>query len=368
MELTNDTKQQHFVSRAEQSLNASNPAASAENQRIFSFSLTDRDKCAVLLDDEHGRSIASNLVLYDLFSFDVKNKHATRKNFEALFGQYEAGIRENTESLIGKLASPGSDVKGEILGIFATKLLSFLRNPYSVKKVLATLGGLRGYRPTEADQLGEYNAIIAGKKPQQEYLCSNLEVSPVEYQAWLSALFMLLIRPKDGGPNLLEGVVKALYENPSHLVTVRVDQYTGEHSDKRCLLSDRGYCNPLPQSPHLAFGFNLCSHAFISYVFTDVDKAAPKNIDSQMVEAFKRSPRTVTVFHLKNDLAALSNYNRNVVFQCQSKVYSSSRTVYGIEGLSVSSDEDSPSGKEMKKAEAIMSRYRNTLSALAKRP
>lgn len=231
------------------------------------------------------------------------------------------------------MTSGTPDVKGEILGIFVTKILNFLRNPYSIKKVLRTFGGICDYRPTDSDLLQEYNAIIAGKKPQQEYLCSKLDISSAEYKAWLSALFMLLMRPKNAEPNLLEGIVKAFYESPSHLVSVFVHQYIDEHSDKRCLLSDRGYVNPL-QDPHLAFGFNLCSHAFISYVFTNIDEAAPKDTNPQTIEAFKRGPRTVTVFPSKNDLSALSAYNRQVAFQCHSKVYSSSRMVYGVQALS----------------------------------
>jgi hypothetical protein len=98
MELTNNTKHQHFLSQVEQRLNALNPVSSEVNQRIFSFSLIDRDQCSIALDGEHGRSIANNLLLYDLFSFDVKERRAARMNFESLFGQYESGIKENTES------------------------------------------------------------------------------------------------------------------------------------------------------------------------------------------------------------------------------------------------------------------------------
>ncbi len=331
MDLTNNTKNQHFLSQAEQRLNALNPEAREVNQRIYSFSVADGEKRAPVLDDAEGMSIVSNLSFRDLFSFDVKDRRDARMNFESLFGQYESGIRENTENLMRKLASgPTSDVKAEVLNIFVAKLINFLRNPFSVGEVLRNFGGILRYQPTESDLIEKYNAVRAGEKPQQKYLCSELGLSAAEYQGWLLALFMLLDRPDTGEPNMLERVVKTLYETPSNEVLVCVYQYGDEYSDKRCLLSDRGYSKLVPQGPHLAFSFNLCAHAFISYVFSSIDAAAPKNTPPQILEDYSRRRKTVTVSPFKNDLHALSIYNQTVVRQCHSKVYSSSRTVYGL--------------------------------------
>jgi hypothetical protein len=36
-----------------------------------------------------------------------------------------------------------------------------------------------------------------------------------------------------------------------------------------CLLSDRSYCQPIPDGAHMAMSFNLCSTAFVDYVFAD---------------------------------------------------------------------------------------------------
>lgn len=43
MSLSNPTANQHFLSRAEQQLNALNPDAQPANQRIYSFSRLDRE-------------------------------------------------------------------------------------------------------------------------------------------------------------------------------------------------------------------------------------------------------------------------------------------------------------------------------------
>jgi hypothetical protein len=78
--------------------------------------------------------------LRDVFSFDVL-PDKTRQNFEDLFGGYEATIQKSTLSLLSKLDRGGSsDIKEEILAIFVAKFMNFLRNPFSIKKVLNTIG------------------------------------------------------------------------------------------------------------------------------------------------------------------------------------------------------------------------------------
>jgi hypothetical protein len=330
MQLLNNTKNQHFVSQVEQRLNALNPMASEVNQRIYSFTLEDRENYLVALDDDKGKSIQNNLLLYDLFSFDVINRKSTRMNFELLFEQYETDIKQNTKSLIVKLISGSSDIKAEILNIFVPKVLNFLRNPYSVKKILNSVGQIGRYKPTDPEILQTYGAIISGKRPQQVHLCSELGISDTEYKNWLLALFLLLVRFEDGKTNILESVVKGLYENPSNHIMVFVYQYLDEFDDKRCLLSDRGYSMPLPEGPHLSFDFNLCANAFIRYVFTDVNEAAPAGTDQRTLAAFKQMRRTVNMYYIKNDLNALAIYNRHVIYQCHNKVYSSSKIIYGL--------------------------------------
>ena len=318
------------MSQAEQRLNALNPSADKDNQRIFSFSLADRENYAVTLDDPRGRKIVSNMVLYDLFSFDVAEHGHARSNFEALFGRYESSITRDTLQLVAKLQRGAADIKAEILNILAAKFMNFLRNPHSVKKILNTIGNLGGYHPLDPDLLRQYSAVLAGKKPQQEHLSLQLGITPAEYRAWLSALFMVLTRHDSGEPNLLECIVKALFEEPSNEVLVTVFYYTDEHLDKRCLLADRGYSTPVPEDEHLSFSFNLRSSAFITYVFADIEKAAPKAATREILETYKKRHKVVKVTPAKNDLRALSNYNRNVVYQCFNAVYSSSHFVYGV--------------------------------------
>jgi hypothetical protein len=159
----NPTANQHFVSQIEQRLNALNPDAARHNQRIYSYTVVDRESFALSLDSGRGISIAINLALRDLFSFDVIPNQSLRSNLETMFQQYESIIETNTVGLIQKLEQGQNDIK-EILELFAAKLMNFLRNPYSIKKVLNTIGGILQYHPTDPHDLASYEAVLCRRE------------------------------------------------------------------------------------------------------------------------------------------------------------------------------------------------------------
>jgi hypothetical protein len=330
MQQPNDTANQHFVSQVEQRLNALNPGAAPHNQRIYSFTLVDRESLLLSLDSTRGMNISNNLAFRDLFSFDVVRGGASRYNFEAMFQQYEAVMEADTVDLLRKLDQGSHDLKKEILEIFVAKLMNFLRNPYSVRKVLNTIGGVLRFHPIASELLADYTAVLTGQKPHQTYLCAQLGISSEEYQAWLSALFMTLMRPVESELNIMESIVKQVFESPDCCSMVCVYRYEGEHADKRCLLSDRGYSTPLPKGQHLSFDFNLCSTAFITYLFASIDALNLAKVPPGVIEFYRTQRKNVQVVLFTNDLAALERYNRNVAYQCRRSVYSSSPSVYGL--------------------------------------
>jgi len=252
-----------------------------------------------------------------------------RFNFETSFQQYEAGMEANTASLLRKLDDGSRDLKAEILEIFVAKFMNFLRNPYSVKKVLNSIGSILNFHPTDPALLSEYNAVLAGRKPHQAFICSELGISSDEYQMWLSALFMMFMRPAPTEPNFMESTVKGMFETPSGFPMVCVYRYRGEHSDKRCLISDRGYSSPLPE-PHTSFSFNLSSSAFIVYLFASIEHLElPYVPDPNVLELYRKQKKNVRVVSHMNDLPALMRYNQNTIYQCHHAVYCSSRFIYG---------------------------------------
>jgi hypothetical protein len=112
--LENDTRNQHFVTRGEQRLNALNPQADPKNQRIYSFEVIDRESYKLALESPIGRPIGSNLSLFDLFSFDIPGDSHLRLNFESLFHKYEGYIEAHTLSLLAKLNSGSNETVGAI--------------------------------------------------------------------------------------------------------------------------------------------------------------------------------------------------------------------------------------------------------------
>ncbi len=266
----------------------------------------------------------------DLFIFSLIEGERDRLNLEALFGQYEAGMKANTVHLLQKLRSGDSNIKQEIIELFVAKLMNFLRKPYSIHKVLNTISGLLGYHPTDPELLEHYRAVLEGKKPHQEYLCRQLGIDAPTYQKWLAALFMALFRPAPDAPNLTEGIVKGLFESPNNSPQAAVLQYVDEHANKRCLLSDRGYVTLLPESQGLSLSFNLNATAFINYTFFDIDQFAKSKVPAHVIEFYKTQPKNMQVQFVTNNLEALAGYNRNAVYQCTRGVYCSSKSVFGI--------------------------------------
>lgn len=326
MNLKDSTKNQHFVPQVEQRLNAINPCARDENQKIYAFNLIDRENHKIELKKSDGIKITKALSLNDLFSFDILEKDPQRYNFESLFQKYESNIKDNTLSLLEKLPTNDANIKPEILNIFISKFINFVRNPYSIKKVLNSFPTLTNVHPTDPFHYENFERILKGRKPHQKYLCEELEISEKEYAEWLSVIFLLLAPLDKEKPNLLEQIIKNIYESRESFIMVMVYTY----DENTCLLSDRGYSIPLPEQDHMAFDFNLCSRAFIRYVFSNVDAIAPKAAPKELTESFKSMPKTIHFHKFSNDLNALEQYNKHVVYQCFETVFNSSTECYGL--------------------------------------
>jgi hypothetical protein len=322
----NDTRNQHFLTRVEQKLNAANPQADQSNQRIYAFSVADRESYTLALESRKGRSIGSNLSLFDLFSFDVLDGSALRLNFEALFQKYERSIEVQTATLLAKLNAGDRDIKAELIDLFAAKLLNFVRNPFCIPKVLNSFPGLASFDPTDPSLLTDYRRIVSGRRPHQAYLCRQLGISDAQYVGWLRLLFMLLVPLVDGRPNIFEEIIKRLLEDRKTHVAAFVFEYDSDH----CLISDRGFCQPLADGPHMAFSFNLCATAFVDYVFADPatllqGKAQPEFIAEALGNLQGLPTKHVYVTFQRNRLDMLARYNRRVIEQCHSHVFCSAR-------------------------------------------
>ncbi len=326
MDLRDVTKNQHFVPQVEQRMNAINPQAKSKNQKIYSFRIRDRDSCTVSINSEIGISILKNLSLNDLFSFDVLGKEATKYNFEKLFHSYEVIIKSNTESLLSKTDLPRADITTEVINIFRSKILNFIRNPYSIKRILNTFSELKGVIPTDPIHFENFNRVLNGSKPQQDHLCKKLDITKEDYKEWLSIIFLLLTTMKAGELNFLDRLIKRMYENPNCLVRVCIYTYDNE----TCLLSDRGYNFEEREDKTNIWDFNLYSHGFIRYFFINIDEVVPKNTSKEYLDMLKSTSNEVKYMTKHNDLAALEIYNKNTVDFCHEHVFGASKEYEGV--------------------------------------
>ena len=214
--LGNATRNQHFLPRVEQKLNALNPgSANGEIPDLFVPAGQSGDVRAGA-ENPRGRPIDGTLSMLDLFSFDVSGGGQLRLNLEELFHKYEVNVEVYTRSLLEKLATRDADIKAEIIDLFAAKLLNFIRNPFCIEKVLNSFPGVASYEPTDPELLATYRKVVTGRKPHQAYLCAELGISDQTYIEWLRLLFILLVHTANDQPNLFEGVIKGLFEGAGH--------------------------------------------------------------------------------------------------------------------------------------------------------
>ena len=326
MDLRDPTKNQHFLPQVEQRLNAINSQIKNENQKIYSFSIKDRDVGIVSIDSEKGVRISKNLSMNDLFSFDVLEKEASKYNFEKLFHSYEVTIKSSTKSLLSKIDLPKADIKSEVINIFRSKILNFIRNPYSIKRILNTFSSMQDLFPTDPIHRKNFERVLNGSKPQKNYLCKKLDITENEYEEWLATIFLLLTPMKEEYLNFLDQFIKRFYENPDLFIQIHIYTYDNEF----CLFSDRGYNNYDMERNDMVWEFNLCSKGFIRYAFVNIDAHISENIPKEIVDFYKSESKSISVMKIHNDLTQLKYYNQRTVELCHEHVFGTSKEYQGV--------------------------------------
>lgn len=332
--LKNESRNHHYVSQAEQRLNSLNPEASKRAQRIFAFSVEDRERFTVKLDDDHGIHAGKNLAFQDLFSFDVQGEACV--NLEKCFQRYENDITTHTKSFIDKVITKQQDITEEFLTIFTCKFMNFLRNPNCVKKVLHTVGlgaTIDQYHPADLDQRALLAEFMKGLKPYQESVLQEFGINIEDYRRWAKALF-LLTAVGSPGQYALDASVRDMLSGS--IGATRLFYFSDAEPDAFCLLSDRGH-NDVTQPDQRQKGgsvleFNLTSKAFIRVILVDVEGLISPEMKAnpRLAGIGKSIPRSMRVDSIKDDMGMLSAYNRNAVYQCKRRVFCAARAARGV--------------------------------------
>lgn len=322
MKLLNDTSNQHYLSQVEQRLNTCNPGALRRNQKIYAYEIENHGtNKEIKLGPAAEKSIASNLSMQDLFSFDVAPTANLRQNFELLFHRHEQQLQAHTEALLKKAEMKSADIAEELIALFAAKLLNFMRNPYSVPKMLDTFRRIVGLRPTDPEQDRLLGLVLNGRKPHQAATCKRLGISDIQYRHWLGTLFMMLSELSPGQETLFNGLARATFTHEDHAVGVMISMYTHD----KCLLSDRSFSTHVQDARADGMDFNLQHNAFIRFIFASRTALLAPNRRPALVTLAKTLPPRVSVYYFVDDLTLLQGYNLNVIRQSHSHVYCAAR-------------------------------------------
>lgn len=333
MNYDNATKNQHFISQVEQRLNST----LANQNKIYSFSLIDRESCHIELDSEKGAGIPNNLSFSDLYTFKFFDD-GNRKNFESFFGEYEQNIQTSTQSFLDKIKLNDANVIEELNNILLLKFLNFIRNPYNIKKVINNFGVLADHYPTNEGLLREYKLLNERMDGGLERICRVFDVTREDYYKWMRIIFLSLINISSR-ETMLENLIMSFISNKNYATAVWVYSIPENHSDKRVSLSDRAFVDLSdPGRNNLCFAFNLNSKSFIKFALLDIEKQlddiAPLGMNkNQILKSYLRLDKTISIRMIDDDkevLAALKNYNINAVYQCHDKVFCAVPLIYGV--------------------------------------
>lgn len=319
--MENYTKNQHFLSQAEQRLNAINPAAKAKNQRIYSFDIfRGSDGAFSELAEAKSVRIESNLSDIDLYSFSLLDDKV-RLNFESAFGKYESEIQVWVNNLISKVSNGSDDVSEEVQRIFLLKFLNTLRNPFAIRDLINLFSNYISYFPTDKELRSIYFKIDSKNMPHADAVCTRYKVTKEQYVSWLKILYLILYVKDGDETNLLESIAKSFYENPLHYIQVFLFVYS---KGQPVLLSDKGFSEFDPSGTSINYEFNLCDRAHIAYAFTDISKALPDHPlygNEQVVNEFKNQPKNIDVRLILDNQEMLAAYNKRIVNQSHKSVF-----------------------------------------------
>lgn len=303
----------HYIAQVEQKLNSIDPKQIKKNRRIFEFELLDREQLKYKLTDPIGVKIESNLSANDLYSFELFSDKTT-SNFENFFGRYENNIEKFTSELITKLQNRENIDKELLHKLVFAKLLNFIRNPFSIEKVINTFGMCADLKPVDAVLLAEYEKLEINNPLIDDNLLIQLKVTREQFVTWLKTIFVLVVM-EINGKTIGELFVESILDKSSHSVLMRLYSYDSEI----CLLSDRGFTDlsaAFTENEMFSISFNLTKNAFLIVNIGEITKATTAFGQSIVVPIW-------SLDHKKNDIEMLCSYNRNVIYQCFNNFYSS---------------------------------------------
>lgn len=349
VDLINSTRDQHFVSQAEQRLNSSTPNARLKNSKINRYEIAQKNPPKVCAKENV--AVGRNLSFQEIFTIrriDGKN----RINFEKLFLRYEVDILERVAHLVdaiscarenGKLSSTETDLRAirdfdsekfldDVKFVYKFKIMSGLRNPYCIKDTLKDFNFILNYAFKDEEAINIYIALELKNDAERNEICSEFNVSKSEYDSWIRLLLLFLFVQKDG-TTLLDGFVNEFFSAKDYCTHVLV----GVFDDKCALLTDTGIVKDLMST--ISY-MNITKNCVISLAHEKLDSEALAEFcrvrnfsEDQRKEIVSRRSGKVFGRLFVNDLEFLSGYNKICVQGAFRHVFSGSSEIDGVEIL-----------------------------------
>ena len=336
--MDNPTRNQHFISQAEQRNNCIDKSRPKNRQRIYKFEIADRENRVVRLTNKEGVRIEKNLSFDDLFSFDVSSNvkiPKLRKNFEDFFQKFETDLVSATHLLISESkVNSGSDVmKDTAERVFKAKLMGGIRNPYLIALTIHIFREWVGMHPTDPVLLAHFSDIRAGTKPHLDKVCAEFGVTREQYFQWLEILFLALMTPPGATKSMLESIVEMLVESKgkkSHLILATFDDIPG----CRVALPDTGYLQGTNDPNLTRLIYNLNRNAFAIFDMVDLSNQTIVNIPPQMRGKVGSYNIKFSTQHHHNDMSLLEFFNSLAAYQAHSHIFCADPQIFGITTIS----------------------------------
>ncbi|MCD9551827.1 hypothetical protein GLP31_04955 [Photobacterium carnosum] len=317
----NKTKNQHYISQAEQKLNALGPSSN----KIYKF--TRHSNCYLKAKKT---SITSNLSEMDAFTYDILDK-GDRINLEHVFQKYENKVVWLSKFVVQGLNATHNP-EHYLFELYVCKMMGLFRNPNNIEFTLNALDVLNDHRPRNQQLYLLYMKVDSANLGQIKYLSGKYGVTEQQYRDWLKLLLMVFEVSYDYSSNLLEQLSRQLFWDD----TIGTSVYIYKYSDfnKGVLISDRGYVTTFNTDYTISM-FNICSSAFMIVVFTNlalkVQSFLSKRNKMQHFSYLYHTVSELTHFkYMVDDDTTLKCYNQHCLNFSNKEVYSSSSSPLGL--------------------------------------
>lgn len=333
--MENATINQHFISQSEQRSNCIDASVAKGKQRIFKFSIVDREEHSIKIVHSEGVKIKRNLSFGDLFSFDV-GSDPLRKNFESFFHRFETDLDICSKKLIEHATKKSSELKVTELSakVLKGKLMSMVRNPFCIARNVVLFAPFLNVYPTDPKLLSSFISIREGTKPHLERVCAEFSVTEDQYLNWLQIIFLSLMISPITGVSILEDMVDGLMSAPGRMCNLMLATFDDE-AGRRVVLPDTSYLQGTSDPNHNMFLFNLNRNAFASFSFVNLAEQTLAPVPPVLWDRINTFGLGFNYQTRHNDLRLLKTFNALAVYQSVKHVFCADDKIHGVTCLPI---------------------------------